>query len=153
MKKKKVFFEPEGIRSVVVGVISFLLFKMIITSSDWTPLPLSNSTAALMMVVMVWLFNFGKVWPWTKFITIIPAAIVIILEISIELKDFYLGAALTIVLGFLGIWYLFLYAFKTMKVFWEVCGPDKPNLPRMKKFFVISLTTVLVIMVIATYFF
>ncbi|MBU4370161.1 hypothetical protein KKG58_05455 [Patescibacteria group bacterium] len=50
------------------------------------------------------------------------------------------------------IWSIFLYAFRSMKAYWEKCYPSKPRMARMKKALYIGSAIVLVAMLITAFF-
>ena len=117
-------------RTVLASMVFFFLLKIM---SDWQ-MPMSGSIAAVITVLIIIIMNFKKVLPWINFMVIIPATMIISLEVINEFfKDFVLAAGIVTSLSILVVWALFQWAFKSMKTYWENCVPDKPRIKRMKK--------------------
>ena len=142
-------FKKEETKTIVASCGIFLLIKVISNPE----LPLLNSVAALVTVIIILMMTAGQKLSWTKVIAIIPAIIIITLEIVINIIPSVTADIVAVLVAALVIWTLFLYAFKGMGIYWEKCYPSKPRVNRMKKAFYIGLAIVLVAMLITAFFF
>jgi len=137
-------FKKEEIRTIITSCIIFLLIKLISTTLS----PVPNSTAALITAVIIITMNVGQGMSWIKVIAIIPAIIIITLELVIKVLPTIFSAIATVLVAILVIWIFFQYAFRAMDVYWGRCYPDRPRVDRMKKAFYVSLSIVLAVMLI-----
>ena len=142
--------KKEEIRTIIAGIVFFLLLKIM---SD-NEIMMSGSISAAITVLIIIIMNFRKVLSWINFMVIIPATVIIFLEIINEFfYDFVLAAEVLVILGLLSVWVLFQWAFKIMNVYWESCSPDKPRIKRMKTSLYIGSVIVLVFMIGTTILF
>jgi len=134
---------------IIASCTIFLLLRIIGNNQ----LELSNSIAALMTVIIITITSFGQAMVWTKFIAIIPAIIISILELISNFVLGFVGNLALVFIAILVIWVIFTYAFQSMKAYWEKCCPRKPSLKRMRKALYIGVVIVLLVMIITDFFF
>jgi len=141
-------FKKEETKIIIVSCLIFLLVKVI--SNIKMPLP--DSAAALITVIVIWIMNSGQIMSWIKVMAIIPAIILITLELIIKAPPSIPVDIVAVFVAILAIWTLFLYSYRRMEIYWERCAPGKPRVYRMKKALYVGSSIVLVVTLIIAFF-